>query len=172
MSSSGPMPQLAFREYEVRTGAPFAWVMQSVVQELAYAAASGRPEQAYGVLFGHWVAVNQEVVITGWHSAASVELEPQVDRGSSNPIGTWLRGPDDRTSQERPRDLAARLASASVVSSGLVLLMTHEGANSWAPRLWLDPAPRSPLARLRRPLRMRLRTFAPPGAEEVTPPPR
>ena len=160
------MPQLAFREYEVRTSAPFAWVTQSVLREIAHAAGSGKLKRTYGALFGHWVAANREVVITGWRSSSSAELEPPADRGSSDPIGTGLRGPDGRGLKGRPRDLAAGHVSAAVTPTGLVLVLTHEGANSWAPRLWLDPAPRSPLARLRRPLRMRLRTFVPPERKE------
>ena len=160
------MFQLSLREYEVRASAPFAWVTQFVLEEIARASASGKAEQTYGVLFGHWVAANREVVITGWRSSGSAEVEPPTYRGSSEEIGVWLRGADGRSLKGRPRDLAARHASAVVTPTRLVLVLTHEGANSWAPRLWLDPASRSPLARLRRPIRMRLRTFAPPERKE------
>ena len=165
-SSPHAMPQLALREYEVRASAPFAWVTQSVLQEIAHAAATGEPEQTYGTLFGHWVVVNREVVITNWRRPGSLDAEPRADRGSSDPIGAWLRGPDGRALKGRHHARAARRVSAGVEHTGLMLVLTHEGANGWAPRLWLNPARRSPLARLRRPLRMRLRTFVPPGEKE------
>jgi hypothetical protein len=183
------MPQLALREYEVGADAPFAWVTESVLHEIALAAGSGRPDQTHGRLFGHWVATNRELVISDWDhfggrvrrktSNASTKEEPSandsaieslVARRPGDAIGTWLRTPDSPTLTSRPRDLVAQLVPTGATPTGLVLLLTREGATSWTPRLWLDPASRSPWARLRRPLRMRLRVFVAPGREAGAPP--
>ena len=179
-------PLLAFREYEVGANAPFAWVTESVLQEIALAAASGRLDQTHGTLFGHWVAANREVVISDWgrfgrrvhrQTSNASDGPPSHDSTTGSPvagrvggaIGTWLRTPNSPPSKSRPRGLVAQLAPAGA-TTGLVLLLTREGANGWAPRLWLDPAARSPWARLRRPLRMRLRVFVAPGKEAEAPP--